>query len=51
MNIAILIIILYIKKPIGADFSTLHEEIELNYKAPKSKAGDRIRITTYKMIL
>ena len=38
------------KKPIEADYSDLTEEIELNYKAPKFKVGDRVRITKYKNI-
>ena len=39
------------KKPINADYSTLSEEFDSIHKAPKFKAGDRVRITNYKIIL
>ena len=38
------------KKPVDADDSALTEEIKLSHKAPKCKAGDRVRITKYKDI-
>ena len=38
------------EKPIDADYSALTEEIELSYKAPKFKVGDRVRINMYKNI-
>ena len=38
------------KKPIGADYSALTEEIETNPKDPKFKVGDTVRITKYKTI-
>ena len=38
------------KKPIDADYSALAEEIEKNPKAPKFKAGDRVRTAKYKDI-
>ena len=36
------------KKPINADYSALTEKIETNYKTPKFKVNDRVRITKYK---
>ena len=36
------------KKPVDADYSALTEEIQKNFKAPKFKAGERVRITRYK---
>ena len=38
------------KKPINADYSALTEKIEANYKAPKFKVNDRVRITKSKNI-
>ena len=38
------------KKPIDPDFSVLTEEIESNYKAPKFKIVDIVRITICKNI-
>ena len=38
------------KTPINADYSTFTEKTETNYKAPKFKVGDRVRITKYKNI-
>ena len=38
------------KKPINADYSALSEEFDSIHKAPKFKAGDRVRITNYKII-
>ena len=38
------------KKTIKADYSVLNEKIETNYKAPKFKVNDRVRITKYKNI-
>ena len=32
-------------KPNNADYSTFSEEFESTYKAPKSKVGDRVKIT------
>ena len=32
------------KKPILANYSVLTEQIETNYKVPKFKVGDRVRI-------
>ena len=34
------------KKCINADYSALNEEIEINFKAPKFKVNDRVRITS-----
>ena len=48
MNTIILIIILFWKKPIHADYSALTKEIESSHKAPDFKVGDRNRITKYK---
>ena len=39
------------KKPIDADYSALTEEIETNPKAPKFKAGDRVRTAKCKNFL
>ena len=39
------------KKPIGAGYSVLTEEIETNPKSPKFKVGDTVRITKYNNIL
>ena len=50
MSTEVLIIALMAKKTIHAHYSTLSEEIMMIYKAPKFKAGDRIRITKYKSI-
>ena len=38
------------KKPINTDYSALTENIEMNSKAPKFKANDRVRVTKYKNI-
>ena len=38
------------KKPIDDHYSALAEKIEINPKAPKFKANDRVRITKYKNI-
>ena len=38
------------KKPMNAFYSNLNEEIRLNYKDPKFKVRDRVRITKYKNI-
>ena len=39
------------KKPISADYSVLTEKIEINPKALKFKADDRVQITKHKNIL
>ena len=38
------------KKPISADYSGLTEKIKTNYKVPKFKVNDRVKITKYKNI-
>ena len=38
------------RKPINADNSALIEKIETDFKAPKFKVNDRVRITKYKNI-
>ena len=38
------------KKLINADYSVLTEKIETNFKTPKFKVNDRVRITKYKNI-
>ena len=38
------------KKPIDINYSALTEKIVTNFKAPKSKVNDRVRITKYKNI-
>ena len=39
------------KKAITADYSALTEKIETNFKAPKFKVNDKIRVTKCKNIL
>ena len=38
------------KIPIDADYSALNVKIERNFKVPKFKVNDRVRITKYKNI-
>ena len=38
------------KKPIDAGYSGLAKEIKTNFKAPKFKVGNKVRITKYKNI-
>ena len=38
------------KKLINADYSVLNEKIETNFKTPKFKVNDGVRITKYKNI-
>ena len=39
------------KKPIDVDYSASTENVETNFRAPKFKFIDRVRITKYKNIL
>ena len=38
------------KNPINADYSTLTEKNEINFKTSKCKANDRVRVIKYKNI-
>ena len=50
MNTIVVIIVLFVKKPIDDYYSALTEEIETDLKALKLKVADRVRITKYKNI-
>ena len=50
MTTTILIIVFFNKKHINVDCSAFTEEIQSSHKAPKFKAGNRVRVTKYKNI-